>query len=66
MFLSSGANTGLARDRMKAEYGKNLYSHDAMSTSEPLGNQRQTNTFKSNIAFSQNGDHPASMEFKAK
>jgi len=52
MFLSSGANTGLARDRMKAEYGKNLYSHDAMSTSEPLGNQRQTNTFKSNIAFS--------------
>jgi len=38
MFLSSGANTGLARERMKAEFGKNLYSHDAMSASEPLGN----------------------------
>ena len=64
MFLNSGnANSGLARDRMKAEYGKNLYAHDATSTSDPLGNTRQTNTFKSNIAFNNGGNHPASMEF---
>jgi hypothetical protein len=65
MFLSSGANTGVARERMKAEYGKNLYSHDAMGATD-VGGARHTNTFKSNIAFNNGGDHPASLEFKAK
>ena len=35
---------------MKAEYGKNLYAHDATQPAD-VGRQRQTNTFQSNIAF---------------
>ena len=48
---------------MKAEYGRNLYSHDAIAPHEPMGNQRSTNTFKSNIGFG-GSDHPGSTEFK--
>lgn len=51
---------------MKAEYGKNLYSHDAINPSDPGTSQRQTNTFKSNISFNNQGDHPSAMEFKQK
>lgn len=47
---------------MRAQYGNNLYAHDATGPHDAVSNQRATNTFKSNIAFTSKGDHPGAVE----
>ncbi len=55
-----------ARERMRAEYGNNLYAHDATAPHDAVSSQRQPNTIKSNIAFSAKGEHPGAVEVSQK
>ena len=62
--MNVGINfNGKARETMMKTYGNNLYDHSNLGPRDAVDNQRQTNTFKSNIAFDKS-DHVGTIENK--
>ena len=66
LFLHGDRSAGKAREVMKAQYGNNLYAHDAIAPTETVQNQRCTATYKSNFSFNASGPHSGAVEHESK